>query len=332
MDGGAPVSKHMQQMGQQDSEADGRHKRHVVSNLVVLILSAIAAGILLWPRILNAQSQSEMDESISEIRALGDSDSRTEEQSHKVDAAWNYLHDYNEQVREGLITDINDPWGFDADQEGFPATELPDGIVGEVRIPVMDVDLPLYLGSTEENMYKGATVMYGSSAPLGEMDSNCVIAAHRGYTNGYMFNYIERLQVGDHVYVTTPWATLDYQVTSFKVVTPDDTESVKVQQGRDMVTLLTCHPHPQHTHRLLVYCDRVGTIPNDIASASGASGTDDVQLTVPKTEDEITIFGMDVLEFQNVATNVGLAASALFAGLSIFNLIRMKRNRTKSVR
>jgi sortase A len=283
--------------------------------MIILALLLVGIVLLVWPSLKNWRIQSEMNVQIQKINDLKEANTSDAEQTNALGAAWKYLSLYNQEVRDGKAARINDPWGFNTSAPDFPSVELADGLVGEIKIPVMDVDLPLYLGSTVENMAKGSTVVYGTSAPLGQTDSNCVVAAHRGFEDGYMFNYIERLKVGDHVYVTTPWATLDYQVTSFKVVTPDDADAIGVQVGRDMLTLLTCHPHPQHSYRLLVYCERTGT-----TSSSALTGS--TQMTVPTTSEEITIAGMDLLDFQALTTQVGLVAGLILSVTFIVKIVR----------
>ncbi len=298
------------------SRSNKRGNAGLIRDLLILALLVAGMVFLAWPSLMNYQARSEMDEQIQTVTDLQNSSDRSEEQTQQLSAALGYLDQYNQDVREGTVSQINDPWGFDTGQDSF-LSGLSDGLIGEIRIPTMDTDLPLYLGSTTKNMSKGATVMYGSSAPLGQMDSNCVIAAHRGSSSdgGYMFNYIERLTVGDHIYVSTPWAVLDYQVTSFKVVTPEDTDSVKVQQGRDMITLLTCHPQPQHTYRLLVYCDRVGTI--SVETPVEPEGT-----VVPTTADEITIMGMNVPDLQDRITKIALLGGGLLIVMISVRIIR----------
>ncbi len=292
-----------------------RGRGRLVTDVIILVLLLVGMVLLAWPSLKNWQTQSEMDVQIRKVSDLKEAAASDTEQANALGAAWEYLSQYNQDIHDGKIARINDPWGFNTSAPDFPSVELADGLVGEIKIPVMDVDLPLYLGSTVENMAKGSTVVYGTSAPLGQTDSNCVVAAHRGFEDGYMFNYIERLKVGDHVYVTTPWATLDYQVTSFKVVTPDDADAIGVQVGRDMLTLLTCHPHPQHSYRLLVYCERTGT-----TSSSALTGS--TQMTVPTTSEEITIAGMDLLDFQALTTQVGLVAGLILSVAFIVKIVR----------
>ena len=132
-----------------------------------------------------------------------------------------------------------------------------DDPVGYIEIPAMDVTLPLYLGASRAHMNDGATVLGQTSMPIGGNSTNCVIAAHRGWNGKAMFRDVELLQEGDLVYLTNLWETLTYQVTRISIIWPDEVEAVAIQQGQDMVTLLTCHPYIVGTHRYLVYCQRV---------------------------------------------------------------------------
>lgn len=132
-----------------------------------------------------------------------------------------------------------------------------DDPVGYVEIPAMDVTLPLYLGASRAHMNHGGAVLGQTSMPIGGISTNCVIAAHRGWSGKAMFRDVELLQEGDLVYLTNLWETLTYQVTGISIIWPDEVEAVAIQPGQDMVTLLTCHPYLVGTHRYLVYCQRV---------------------------------------------------------------------------
>ena len=130
--------------------------------------------------------------------------------------------------------------------------------MGVISIPKMDVELPIFLGATYDNMAKGAVHLSQTSLPIGGMDTNCVIAAHQGWYSAPYFRYIELLEVGDELYITNLWETLTYEVTSIKVIEPNDIDEILIQPGRDMLTLLTCHPYASGgRYRYVVYCDRV---------------------------------------------------------------------------
>lgn len=133
-------------------------------------------------------------------------------------------------------------------------------VIGTLNIPDMKVkDMPLYMGASADNLSKGAAVMSQTSMPIGGVNTNSVIAAHRGFRGSAFFQFIENLTEGSLVYITNPWETLVYKVTEMKIVDPNDIGSVKIQEGKDMVTLLTCHPYVVGggPERYLAYCERV---------------------------------------------------------------------------
>lgn len=174
------------------------------------------------------------------------------------------LQDYNQK----LITDgqqITDAWSYS--QPPIDLSYMPDGAatIGYIDIPDMKVRLPLFLGASEENLEHGAAVLSETSMPIGGENTNCVIAAHRGWNGSAYFQYIENMEKGSEVYLTNPWETLVYRVVDTKIIDPYDTTSVFIQPGKDMITLLTCHPYVLGggPYRYLVYCERVGTEDRD---------------------------------------------------------------------
>lgn len=169
------------------------------------------------------------------------------------------LEAYNKQVSAGERAISGDPFGFSDTVGAFETSVMQDGLVGSIDIPAMDCSLPLYLGSSYEHMAEGATVVEGSSAPLGGPSTNCVIAAHRGWNSAAMFRDIERLELGDCVTVHTVWDDLSYTVVDIRIIDPSDAQAVGVQDGADLVTLVTCHPYGYNHQRYAVFCAREGT-------------------------------------------------------------------------
>ena len=118
--------------------------------------------------------------------------------------------------------------------------------------------LSLFLGATEKHMADGAAHMSQTSLPIGGNNTNCVIAGHRGYGGASYFRYIEKLQVGDSVSITNLWETLEYRVVQIKIIYPYEVEEILIQENRDLLTLLTCHPYASGgKQRYLVICERV---------------------------------------------------------------------------
>lgn len=125
---------------------------------------------------------------------------------------------------------------------------------GYIQIPKMNVTLPLYRNETEKHLAWGAAILRESGLPE-EKGENCIIAAHRGYLGKPYFRDIERLEYGDSIYVRTPKQKLEYKVQDMDIIRPE--EAQKIKKGKDMLTLLTCHPYRGNgKFRYLVYAVR----------------------------------------------------------------------------
>lgn len=166
------------------------------------------------------------------------------------------MKSYNQEIFENHQMNLNDPWAYE--QSGFDLSEygIEDGAAAVIEIPRMDVELPVFLGATEENMTRGAVQLGQTSMPVGGENTNCVIAAHRGYKGIPMFREIEKLRPGDQVLIRSFWETLTYEVSEIEIIDPSDIDKVLIRPREDMMTLLTCHPYPQNTRRYAVFCTR----------------------------------------------------------------------------
>jgi sortase A len=135
--------------------------------------------------------------------------------------------------------------------------ELGNEPFGYIEIPAMNLTLPLYSGASTENLAKGAAILGETSIPVGGIHTNSVIAGHRGYDGKAFFKEIEKIQKGDKVYITNPWGKLTYVACDMNIIEPDDVDAVKIQEGKDMITLMTCHPYASGgKYRYVVYCIR----------------------------------------------------------------------------
>lgn len=166
------------------------------------------------------------------------------------------LQAYNERIYAEGQSGLQDP--FDYETPSFDLTQygLSQNIIGILWIPRMEVELPVYLGANQETMAKGAGLLGQTSMPLGGENTNVVLAAHRGWRGIPMFRNIQSLQMGDKIEITTPWETLVYRVCELKIILPGDSDEILIREGRDLVTLLTCHPYTQNYQRYLVVAER----------------------------------------------------------------------------
>ena len=132
-----------------------------------------------------------------------------------------------------------------------------DGVMGSIEIPKISVSLPIYHGTGEEVLSKGAGHLQGSALPVGGENTHCVISAHRGLPSAAMFTDLDQLEIGDHFYISVLNETLCYEVDQILVVEPEDTSALDVAEGMDLVTLVTCTPYGVNTQRLLVRGHRI---------------------------------------------------------------------------
>ena len=125
-------------------------------------------------------------------------------------------------------------------------------------IPKLDMKKPIYLDATYKHLDLGVAQVEGTSLPLGGKSTRSVIAGHRGWWGDLMFYNVEKLEAGDDIFIDGRSGLLKYKVTGQEIIDPSDWEKVLPIEGRDMVTLLTCHPkRPPRPKRLLINAERV---------------------------------------------------------------------------
>lgn len=200
----------------------------------------------------NEEYNRQPDTSEVEGETQGSESSNPDKES---DPLYQEINEYNQNIYENNQEDFRDAWSYT--QTPIDISSLKDGKFGYIEIPSMDVTLPLYIGASDSNMEKGAAVLAGTSIPIGGENTNSAIAGHRGWRTGSFFKQIEKVSVGDYIYITNPWETLSYCVESIDIIDPYDSDRVKIQEGRDMVTLITCHPYRSRgKYRYVIYCVR----------------------------------------------------------------------------
>lgn len=185
-----------------------------------------------------------------------ETEKKAEENNPEYEKLYEDMAEYNENLYKQGQKELKDPFSyenpsFDLEEYGFE-----NNVIGTIEIEKIQVKLPLYLGADTENMKKGGVILGETSMPIGGKNTNVVIAAHRGYKGIPMFREIEKIEIGDRLKITTVFETLFYEVTECKVILPDEINEILIQEGEDMVTLLTCHPYTKNTHRYLVFAKR----------------------------------------------------------------------------
>ena len=173
---------------------------------------------------------------------------------------WQQMRAYNEDIFRNGQEGLSGETAYEKPSFILADYGLESEVFAVLSIPKLDLEMPLYLGATKRHMADGAAHMSETSLPIGGINTNCVIAGHRGWNGAAYFLYIPNLEKGDIVTITNLWETLTYEVVDWKIITPYDVESIHIQPNRDMITLLTCHPPATGgRQRYLVYCERIQT-------------------------------------------------------------------------
>jgi len=143
-------------------------------------------------------------------------------------------------------------------------------VMARIRVPTARIDLPVYHGTTDDVIAKGAGHLYGTSLPVGGMDTHAVLTSHTGMASATLFDHLTDVKEGDLMFVDVAGETLAYQVDQIKVILPNEIEDLTKVEGHDYLTLFTCTPYSVNTHRLLVRGERVPYTPEVAAVAEEA--------------------------------------------------------------
>ena len=190
-------------------------------------------------------------ENIIDIETLPDEDSR----EHK--ALWDAMVSYNQELYENKQAETANSGVFANAPFKLMDYDLENEVFGVITIPKLELEMPILLGASDANMAAGAAVLNKTSIPIGGINTNCVLGGHRGYQGASYFLYIPDLEPGDEVIITNLWDTLNYVVTGSDIIDPNDVDKILIQEGKDMITLMTCHPYASGgKYRYLIYCER----------------------------------------------------------------------------
>lgn len=236
--------------------------------LITVILLVFLAGVasILYPYIWGATVDSSIASTAKDFLEREEPelpvttviiDSVEPEKVKPYPELWEDMVRYNQSIAAQGQSGLS--CAYDYQKASFRLADygLPDEIFGVLSIPAIDLEMPIYLGAMEQHMANGAAHLSQTSLPIGGMDTNCVIAGHRGYSGASYFRYLDKLHVGDTVSVTNLWETLTYRVCEIRIIDPSDVEEILIQPGRELLTLLTCHPYASGgRQRYVVYCER----------------------------------------------------------------------------
>lgn len=170
---------------------------------------------------------------------------------------WRDMVDYNQEIYINGQECLNCKLAYEDPSFILADYGLESEVFAVISIPTLELEMPVFLGATYRHMADGAAHLSQTSIPIGGRNTNCIIAGHRGWGGASYFRYVDKLQPGDEVILTNLWEELQYRVVEIQIIQPNEIEQILIKPGRDLLTLLTCHPYASGgRQRYLVICER----------------------------------------------------------------------------
>lgn len=231
-------------------------KKHVTTVVLVLVLVA-GLSLLLYPSFSNWWNSFHSSKAISDY-----SEQIAKLDTEQYSQIWDAALAYNQALRgQGNAFDITDE-----QREAYvKLLDVSDnGVMGYIEIPSIDVSLPIYHGTEESVLQVAVGHLEWSSLPTGGEGTHCVVSGHRGLPSARLFTDLDDLRIGDQFMIRVLDELMTYEVDQILIVTPDDVDDLLIEEGKDLVTLVTCTPYGINSHRLLVRGHRIENTPETI--------------------------------------------------------------------
>lgn len=229
-----------------------------IANIILVVLFLTGLSLLLYPilaREWNAYRQKKLITGYQQVL-----NENTQEERFDYEAELRKAQAYNQSLLPQVLPDAFAlaELAEVPDEEYISCLNLfGNGMMGIVEIPAIKLKVPVYHSTDEEVLEDAAGHIEGSSLPIGGADTHTVISAHRGLPTAALFTDLDQVKMGDCILIHVLDGILAYEVDQIHVVEPGDTEYLGIEEGQDLVTLMTCTPYGVNTHRLLVRGHRV---------------------------------------------------------------------------
>ena len=285
-----------------------KKRTHII---IVSLLFLAGLSLLLYPFVSNQWNNYRQKQLISGYEQVV-SDKEAAE-GIDYDAERKKAEDYNEALLPCVLPDsfaLAESSGVDPVYMNT-LNIAGDEMMGSVEIPKINIKIPIYHTTEEDVLNKGAGHLEGSSLPVGGANTHAVISAHRGLPSASLFTDLDQMKVGDHFLLHVLDETLCYEVDKISVVKPEDTSALAVEDGQDLVTLLTCTPYGVNTERLLVRGHRVPYVEEEVK------------------EEKTVLSGSSLHTNYLLWVFVGLSVTALFVFVLYLKETKLKRRANK---
>ncbi len=239
------------------------------ANSGIALMALLGVMVMLYPNVASWFAQYNQSAIIEDMEGAVMDDPPA-----KLGREIELAHEYNSALTGGALVspDSNIPTGKGTSDSKFDYENILNvggtGLIGRLRIPSIQVDLPIYHGTSDETLTKGVGHLQGTSLPVGGDSQHSVLTAHRGLPSATLFDHLGDVKVGETFTVEVFGEVLTYKVIETQTVLPDETQALFPRYGEDLITLVTCTPLGINTHRYLVTGERVTPTPvEDVVKA-----------------------------------------------------------------
>ena len=227
--------------------------RKHLSTIVLLFILFIGLSLLLYPTASNYWN------SFHQTRAIATyAENVANLDNNQYDQLWEDARAYNQ-----ALPFRSNPYYLSEEQKAQYESLLDVsglGVMGYIEIPEIDVSLPIYHGTEESVLQIAVGHLEWTSLPVGGESPHCVLSGHRGLPSAKLFTNLDKLREGDTFLLRVLDEVLTYEVDQILIVEPQETAALRVVEGKDYCTLVTCTPYGINTHRLLVRGHRVDNV------------------------------------------------------------------------
>lgn len=230
-----------------------KKKRVSAGDIGVSLVFFIGLSLLLYPSISNFWNSMHQTKA---IQSYSEAVSQIDEEEYE--RIWQSAVDYNKNlVNRSNMFQLSE----EQQQEYKENLNISgNGIMGYIEIPSIDVELPVYHGTSDRVLQMAVGHLEWSSLPVGGESSHCVLSGHRGLPSAKLFTDLDKLSEGDVFMLRVMDEILTYEVDQILIVSPKDTQALQLEKGKDYCTLITCTPYGINTDRLLVRGHRIENI------------------------------------------------------------------------
>lgn len=229
---------------------DSKNTKNSWTNTLLVLMLIIGLSLLLYPPLSNYWN------SFTQSRAIAtysNAVAKMDNEGYRIEME--KAQEYNR-----TLLGRRNPYLISEEQRAEYEARLDvtgSGIMAYIEIPCVDIMIPVYHGTNETILQVAAGHLDWSSLPAGGASTHCVLSGHRGLPSARLFTDLDKLVVGDFFMLHVLDQILTYEVDQIKIVEPHMTEDLLIEEGKDLITLVTCTPYGVNSHRLLVRGHRV---------------------------------------------------------------------------